>query len=96
MSTTASGCALTGKGTLYVEPTSRRAQAAQFRRLAVVPNRLPTMLTDPEKWRQYNFRLLEKDLRRNGFDVVDYASSVRAFEQSGLPAERPLLTRAVP
>lgn len=82
-----SGCALRGKGTLYVEPSSRGGPPGQVRRIAVVPNRLPTMLTDPEKWRRYNFRLLEQYLRRNGFDVVDYESSVRAFEQSGMPVE---------
>ena len=81
------GCALTGKGTLYVEPSSRGAMQPPPRRIAVVPNRLPTMLTDPETWRRHNFGLLEKDLRSRGFDVVDYDSSVRAFEQSGLPVE---------
>jgi hypothetical protein len=86
-------CAQTrSRSSLYVEP-SIRPGSLRLRRVAVVPNRLPAHLEDAEKWRRFNWRVMEEQLRRRGFDVVDYETSVQAFERAGLPLEDARPTR---
>lgn len=79
-------CGVTTKNSFYYEPTIKR-NAIQIRRVAIVPNRLPLNLTDPEKWRKHNWEIAADVFRNNGFDVVDYSTSVNKFERSGLPVE---------
>ena len=57
------------------------------RRVALVPNRLPANLLEPEKWRRSNWDVAAKALRAKGYDVVDYDASVASFEKSALPIE---------
>lgn len=74
------------KSSLFIEPSIRPGEVT-VRRVAVVPNRLPANLRDPEKWRKINWKLIEREFRSKNFDVVDYETSVAAFERSGLPVE---------
>ncbi len=89
----ASGCAAHGslggadhRNGVFLEPSIDRSTIS-VRRIAVVPNRLPNNLVEAERWRRSNFEIVRRELSRNGFDVVDYASTVSAFERSGLPTE---------
>jgi len=79
-------CGTTGTGLLYIEPSVKQQDVA-IRKVAVVPNRLPLNLQDPEKWRKYNFGVVKEEFTTRGFEVVDYESSVKTFEKSGLPVE---------
>ena len=79
-------CVTTGKGSLYIEPSVQKQDVA-IRRVAIVPNRLPLNLQDPEKWRQYNWKVAREEFTKRGFEVVDYEVSVKTFEKSGLPVE---------
>lgn len=81
------GCVETrSQSSLFVEP-SIRPGSLRLRRVAVVPNRLPPHLKDPEKWRRFNWGVMEEQFHQRGFDVVDYETSVQAFERSGLLLE---------
>ena len=80
------GCAITGRGTLYTEPSIPRGQV-KVTRVAIVPNRLPANLTDPEKWRAFNWKIAAEEFRKHGYEVIDYDTSVKSFEKSGLPVE---------
>ncbi len=81
-----SGCVVTGRGTLYTEPSIPRG-SVKISRVAIVPNRLPANLTDPERWRSFNWKIAADEFRKHGYEVVDYDTSVRSFEKSGLPVE---------
>ena len=52
-----------------------------------MPNRLPANLLEPEKWRRRNWDIASAALKTSGYDVIDYQTSVNAFERSGLPVE---------
>jgi hypothetical protein len=80
------GCAITGRGTLYTEPSIPRGNV-KVAKVAIVPNRLPANLTDPEKWRAFNWKIAADEFRKHGYEVVDYDTSVKSFEKSGLPVE---------
>ncbi len=80
------GCGTTGSGLLFIEPSIRR-QDIQIRRVAFVPNRLPLNLQDPEKWRKYNWKVANENFEKQGFEVIDYETTVDAFNKSGLPVE---------
>jgi hypothetical protein len=83
----AAGCAQTAaSGTLLVDPGVRPG-AVRLRRMAVVPGRGPAGVRDPEHWRHTVWGSLERAFRGRGFDVVDYATSVQAYERAGLPLE---------
>jgi hypothetical protein len=80
------GCVTTGRGTLYTEPSIPRG-TVKVSKVAIVPNRLPANLTDPERWRSFNWKIAADEFRKRGYEVVDYDTSVRSFEKSGLPVE---------
>ena len=80
------GCAITGRGTLYTEPSIPRGRV-KIQKVAIVPNRLPANLTDPERWRAFNWKIAAGEFRTHGYEVVDYDTSVKSFEKSGLPVE---------
>ena len=82
----AAGCQTVGRGTLYTEPSIPRG-TIKVQKVAIVPNRLPANLTDPEKWRLFNWKIAAEEFRKRGYEVVDYDTSVRSFEKSGLPVE---------
>ena len=79
-------CGTTGSGVLYVEPSLKR-QDVGIQRVAIVPNRLPLNLQDPEKWRRYNWGVVKDEFVKRGFKVVGYETTVKLFERSGLPVE---------
>jgi len=79
-------CGTTGKGVLYIEPSVQKQDVA-IRRVAIIPNRLPLNLQDPEKWRRFNWGVIKDEFNSRGFEVVDYETSVKTFEKSGLPVE---------
>ena len=79
-------CATIGEGRMYLEPSIKPGQVT-LHRVAIVPNRLPVSLQDPEKWRRYNYDLLHDAFQQHGIEVVDYDTTVRVFEKSGLPME---------
>lgn len=69
-----------------MEP-SLRPGAVRLRRVAIVPSRLPITARDPERWRRFTWGSLERAFRERGFDVVDYQTSVQAYERAGLPLD---------
>ena len=71
---------------MYSEPGVQRS-TMDIRRVAVVPNRLPLNLTNPERWREHNWEIIRDEFTQRGITVVDYRTSVAAFEASGLPVE---------
>ena len=79
-------CGTTGSGSLYVEPSIER-EDVKIQRVAIVPNRLPLNLQNPEKWRKYNWGITKQEFESRGFEVVDYKTSVSTFKSSGLPVE---------
>jgi hypothetical protein len=79
-------CGTTGSGVLYIEPSVQK-QDVTIRKVAIIPNRLPLNLQDPEKWRRYNWKVAREEFTKRGFEVVDYDVSVKTFEKSGLPVE---------
>lgn len=81
-----------GPSNFYMEPGIDRARLG-FRRVAIVPNRLPLNLQDPERWRKFNFEVAADQFRRRGFTVVDYEGSARVFNESGLPIEDTRVSR---
>ncbi len=85
------GC-VTGKGTLYTEP-SIAASDVHIRRVAIVPNRLPLNLTNPERWQSRNWRVLSREFTSRGYEVVDYETSVKLFKEGGLPLEDTMSSR---
>lgn len=88
VSLASTGCAISSAGPAkaFNEPAIKRSDVA-IRRVAIVPNRLPTNLADPEYWRKRNFDELRAQLTARGYTVLDYETSVRNFEASGLPVE---------
>lgn len=56
-------------------------------RVAIIPNRLPLTMQEPEYWRQYNWEKMRGEFTRRGFDVVDYSTTLEAVFNSGLPLE---------
>lgn len=85
-------CGTTGHGIMYTErsiiPTD-----VKFQRVAILPNRLPLNLTDPETWKKFNFEVMKKRFEKEGFQVIDYGTSVEMFNKSGLPLEDTKISR---
>jgi hypothetical protein len=91
------GACTSATSTFYAEPhpmvmqqgsASRSASGKiKLHRIAVVPNRLPLNLSDPEKWRRHNYDVMAKDLKAHGFDVLDYETASKQFNEGGLPVE---------
>jgi hypothetical protein len=81
-----SGCKIVSKTNLYAEPTIA-SNDIQIRRVAILPNRLPMNLQNPEYWRLFNFNACKKELTKRGIQVVDYDLSNEDFKRSGLPME---------
>jgi len=75
-----------GKATIYSEKSIAPSDIS-IKKVAIVPNRLPLNLTDVEYWKKTNFEIIKTNLERKGYQVLDYNTSVRMFEESGLPVE---------
>jgi len=39
------------------------------------------------KWRAFNWKIAAEEFRKHGYEVIDYDTSVKSFEKSGLPVE---------
>jgi hypothetical protein len=61
--------------------------------VAVLPNRLPLNLSEPEKWKKFNWEVMKKRFEREGLLVIDYETSVEMFNKSGLPLEDTKVSR---
>jgi hypothetical protein len=85
-------CGTTGNGILFTERSISPADV-EFQRVAILPNRLPLNLQDPEMWRTNNFNVMKKRFEREGFQVIDYNTSVEMFNKSGLPMEDTKVSR---
>ncbi|MFO7848534.1 MAG: hypothetical protein R6V67_01120, partial [Spirochaetia bacterium] len=64
------------------------------RRVAIIPNRLPLVLQEPEMWRLSNWELLAAEFRGKGYDVLGYEQTVGAARQANLPLEDTLSSEA--
>ena len=58
-----------------------------MRRVAIIPNRLPMALAEPEKWRKYNWQLIANEFKMRGYEVIDYQTTLDAVKESNLPLE---------
>lgn len=85
-------CGTTGNGILFTE-RSIAPSDVEFQRVAILPNRLPLNLQDPEMWRTFNWGVMKKRFEREGFQVIDYNTSVEMFNKSGLPMEDTKVSR---
>jgi hypothetical protein len=61
--------------------------AHRFRRIAIVPNRLPLVLQEAELWRRQNWQTLADILAGRGFEVIPYDATISAAMDAGLPLE---------
>jgi len=64
------------------------------KRIAIIPNRLPLVLQEPEMWRLSNWSLMAKKFRRNGYDVLGYYDTREAANKANLPLEDTLSAEA--
>lgn len=85
-------CGTTGSGSLFTE-RSINPTDVRFKRVAVLPNRLPLNLSEPEKWKKFNWDVMKKRFEREGLLVIDYETSVEMFNKSGLPLEDTRVSR---
>jgi len=58
-----------------------------FVRVAIIPNRLPLTIAEPEYWRELNWRTFSDKFKQKGFTVIDYKTTLDAFTKSNLPLE---------
>ncbi len=79
-------CKTTAHALLFTESTIP-PQDVKGKTVAILPNRLPVSMQDPEKWRTKNYEVMRVLLEKEGFAVVDYNTSNQLFQQSGLPLE---------
>lgn len=63
------------------------ASEIRVRRVAVIPNRLPLNLEEAESWRKILHEHMTHVIQQKGFEVVDYETTVRAFESNDLPLD---------
>lgn len=57
------------------------------KRVAIIPNRLPLVLQEPEMWRYKNWEILAGEFQRHGYEVLDYDRSMDVAYQAKLPLE---------
>lgn len=83
-----SGCAYTnrGKSESFFDSQFDKSQL-QVNRVAIIPNRLPLVMKEPDVWRKKNWELIAALFRQHGYEVVDYETSNRVFNSANLPIE---------
>lgn len=83
-----SGCAYTnrGKSESFFDSQFDKSQL-QVNRVAIIPNRLPLVMKEPDVWRKKNWELIAALFRQHGYEVVDYDTSNRVFNSANLPIE---------
>ncbi len=72
--------------TVYKEQSIKSSDVI-YKKVAILPNRLPVNLQNPESWRKYNWKIIKDNLERKDLIIIDYETSVQMFESSGLPVE---------
>lgn len=77
---------ITSTARLYSEQ-SISADKVKMRTVAIIPNRMPLSMQDPEYWRNYNWQLIANNFTAKGYRVIDYNTTVNLFTRSGLPLE---------
>lgn len=82
-----SSCTTTKSTARLYSEQSISADKVKFRTVAVIPNRMPITLQDPEFWRQHNWQLIANNFTARGYKVIDYNTTVSSFTRSGLPLE---------
>lgn len=80
-------CATSNSTAKLYSEQSIPAEKVRIRTVAVIPNRMPMTMQDPEKWRQYNWKIISDIFTAKGFRVIDYNTTVNLFTRSGLPLE---------
>ncbi|MFZ4619390.1 MAG: hypothetical protein ACOYNS_02445 [Bacteroidota bacterium] len=80
------GCSTTGSGTIYVEP-STKWQDITIKKIAIIPNRLPMNIVSRDSMMKNNWESIKSEFMARKFEVVDYKTSVKVFEELGLPIE---------
>lgn len=64
------------------------------KKVAIIPNRLPLVLQEPEQWRLRNWRDLSREFRDEGYDVLGYYDTKEAAKKANLPLEDTLNAEA--
>lgn len=82
-----SSCTATRSSAKLYSEQSVSTDKVRFRTVAIIPNRMPITLQDPEFWRQYNWQLIANNFTARGYKVIDYNTTVSSFTRSGLPLE---------
>lgn len=75
------------KSTRAIFDSTFDKSSIRVQRIAIVPNRLPLTLQEPEMWRQYCWNSIKGHFQKRGFDVVDYETTLKAVDESNLPLE---------
>ncbi len=84
---TISSCSSTTSTARLYSEQSISPDKVKMRTVAIIPNRMPITMQDPEYWRNYNWQLIANDFTARGFRVIDYNTTVNLFTRSGLPLE---------
>lgn len=82
-----SSCSSTTSTARLYSEQSISAEKVKIRTVAIIPNRMPITMQDPEYWRNYNWQLIANNFTAKGFRVIDYNTTVNLFTRSGLPLE---------
>lgn len=84
---TISSCSSNSSTARLYSEQSISADKVKMRTVAIIPNRMPITMQDPEYWRNYNWQLIANNFTAKGFRVIDYNTTVNLFTRSGLPLE---------
>ena len=82
-----SSCSSTKSSARLYAEQSISPDKVKIRTVAIVPNRMPITMQDPELWRSYNWQLIADIFTAKGYRVVDYNTTVNSFTRSSLPLE---------
>jgi hypothetical protein len=82
-----SSCSSTTSTARLYSEQSISADKVKMRTVAIIPNRMPISMQDPEYWRNYNWQLIANNFTAKGYRVIDYNTTVNLFTRSGLPLE---------
>ncbi|MBJ7428599.1 MAG: UvrB/UvrC motif-containing protein [Bacteroidia bacterium] len=82
-----SSCSSTTSTARLYSEQSISADKVKMRTVAIIPNRMPISMQDPEFWRNYNWQLIAANFTAKGYRVIDYNTTVNLFTRSGLPLE---------
>ena len=77
------------KGQVYdsIFDDTVKKKNVKIKRVAVIPNRLPLTIAEPERWRKFNWELIAYEFTSRGFEVVDYDTTLEGVRKANLPLE---------